>query len=125
LSDESAVLSLGEKSYRIARQDLDAVWNGSYLILRRNEMPFNRTLLMGTRGTDVNWVRHSLSEIYSADLSPGDRYDADLRSLVTRFQRDHSLRQDGIFGPRTHSQLIEAIRAMESPLLIQNGVRQG
>ena len=125
LNDESAVLSLGEKSYRIARPDLDAVWNGSYLILRRDEIPFSRTLLVGTRGTDVNWVRHNLSEIYSAGLSPGDRYDAALRSLVTRFQRDNDLRQDGIFGPRTHSRLIEVIRAMESPLLIQNGVRQG
>jgi peptidoglycan hydrolase-like protein with peptidoglycan-binding domain len=125
LNDESAVLSLGDKSYRIARPDLDAVWNGSYLILRRDEIPFNRTLLVGTRGADVNWVRHNLSEIYSAGLSPGDRYDAELRSLVTRFQRDNDLRQDGIFGPRTHSRLIETIRAMESPLLIQNGVRQG
>ena len=44
LNDESAVLSLGEKSYRIARPDLDAVWNGSYLILRRDEIPFSRTL---------------------------------------------------------------------------------
>jgi type II secretory pathway predicted ATPase ExeA len=125
LNEDTAVLSVGETSYRISRRDLDEVWNGSYLILRRNEMPFNRTLVVGTSGNDVDWLRHSLSEIYAVDLPESGRYDSDLRRLVTRFQRDHELRQDGIFGPRTHSRLIEVIRTLNSPLLIDEGTRQG
>jgi type II secretory pathway predicted ATPase ExeA/peptidoglycan hydrolase-like protein with peptidoglycan-binding domain len=125
LSEDTVDLTVGETTYRISRRDLDEVWNGSYLILRRNELPFNRTLVVGTRGADVDWLRHSLSEIYSLDLPQGGRYDSELRRLVTRFQRDQELRQDGIFGPRTHSRLIEVIRDLDSPLLVDDGTRQG
>lgn len=107
---------------------------GHHVNFRREpNLPRTRTMKVGTRGPDVLLLQRRLSQLCSP--FDGDRYLAaepkgfsnvfgeKTAEAVRRFQREHKLTEDGVYGEQTHAQLMVARRRQES--LRETGLRRG
>ena len=76
------------------------------------------SLLPGSRGSNVVWLRESLATI-DPQYGSGDSdiYDAELQAIVRRFQRDHRLDVDGLAGQQTQIVINSLLGADGSPRL--------
>ncbi|MDX1401485.1 MAG: peptidoglycan-binding domain-containing protein, partial [Kiloniellales bacterium] len=99
--------------------DLLPFWDGSYLALDRSVYEYRADLLLGDQGEDVAWLRTQLSQLYEANLPKGNRFDRNLHDLVVRFQQDRGLLADGIVGKKTYAALLEAVKALDTPVIVQ------
>ena len=99
---------------------------GHHVNFRREpNLPRTRTMKVGTRGPDVLLLQKRLSQLCSP--FDGDRYLAaepkgfsnvfgeKTAEAVRRFQREHKLTEDGVYGEQTHAQLMVARRRQETP----------
>ena len=77
----------------------------------------DRTLRSGDEGEDVKLLQSYLIDLgydlgrWGADGDFGDATEL----AVEKFQRDHKLGVDGIYGPKSHATLMEAIDAQTEP----------
>lgn len=102
LSREQAVL-LGEQGKQTVPQSaLDPLWTGEYLLVWKRETD-EMSIGPETRGEPIVWLRQRLSERLKATIGTAgdDRWDAELREAVQRYQTINGIRPDGIAGPRT------------------------
>src|SRR5215469_16653636 len=119
LDGEDASLDLGKSTHQVGDGELSSYWMGDYVMLWRPAAAPVQTLSAGMRGGSVRWLRRGLEKVAGvADPGPAsDVYDADLASLVRRFQRSHRLTVDGIAGVRTQVALAGALASPGSPFL--------
>ncbi len=99
---EDAELSIGGVTVTHPISEITNMWYGQYLLLWQPPGGVPVSLVPGSRGAEVIWLRQSLSQI-DAQYSSGDSdmYDTDLQGIVRRFQRDHRLDVDGLAGQQT------------------------
>jgi general secretion pathway protein A len=106
LEADKASLAFGQRVVRVAPNEIDRVWHGSFEVLWQPPPIGTRELTPGTRGRPVAWLKHRLD---SLDSQPGagrdDAYDEPLKARVLAFQRDQSLAVDGIAGVETLARL--------------------
>ena len=103
-SDGTAELSIGGVSVTHLASDVSEIWFGQYKLLWRPPGGVPVSLVPGSRGPEVVWLRQSLAEIdemYISDAGSSDEYDANLRAIVRQFQRDNRLDVDGLAGQQT------------------------
>lgn len=100
--DEQAELSIGGVTVTHPTVAVTDMWFGQYLLLWQPPGGVAVSLVPGSRGADVVWLRRSLSDIDAQYDSPSnDVYDAELQRIVRKFQRDHRLVVDGLAGQQT------------------------
>jgi len=83
-------------------QEITDIWFGQFMLLWRPPGGTAVSLLPGSRGAEVLWLRESLADIderYRSEVS--DEYDSTLEGIVRQFQRDHRLDIDGLAGQQT------------------------
>jgi general secretion pathway protein A len=102
--DDTAELSIGSVAVTHPVSEISDVWFGQYMLLWRPPGGAPVSLVPGSRGTEVIWLRQSLAEIddsYVSNSLTSDVYDGELQNIVRRFQRDNRLAVDGLAGQQT------------------------
>ncbi|HVT34496.1 MAG TPA: AAA family ATPase [Nevskiaceae bacterium] len=97
LSATHAVLETAGGTQKLPLALLDGLWTGDYLLLWRNDSGQTR-VGPETRGEPVFWLARRLVQLglLPASSSVNDRYDANLRNAVSKFQSAHGLPADGV-----------------------------
>ncbi len=118
LSDTAAKIAIGDREHSFALPEIDALWTGSFIVLWKP--PFEaKTLKIGDRGKEVQWVRQALDslEAKTPEGSVSDLFDENLRVRVIDFQRSRSLPQDGAVGIETLVRMAQALEGENTPSL--------
>lgn len=101
-----AVVSIGDRSYRVQLADLSQYWFGEYLLLWRPQISTEKTFSAGMTDPDVAWLRDSLATIQGRPIEPIDArganyFDTELEARVRDYQIDRRLTVDGTVGQQT------------------------
>jgi general secretion pathway protein A len=122
LDDRFATLVMGDRTARVAIDELSRDWFGDFTVVWKPKTSRARALSVGMRGDEVRWLRRSLNALHgdSSDPERGDVYDDQLATAVQNFQREHRLNVDGIAGLQTQVVLDTTLAEPGSPLLQQN-----
>ncbi len=100
----SVDLSIGGVAVTHAASEVTDMWFGQFMLLWRPPGGVPVSLSPGSRGSDVAWLRKSLSAIdarYDSIAIRDDVYDSELESVVRQFQKDNRLAVDGLAGRQT------------------------
>ncbi len=116
LGDEAAILILGGKEYSVPLLEIDRLWDGSFTLIWRPPLA-RRSLMPGSRGDDVIWLRRTLDLLENKE--PGsalsNRFDEGLRRRVMDYQRSRSLIPDGFVGSETLVRMTADLGSPEIP----------
>ncbi len=117
LNEDGMLLSCGKKTTRITFNEADKHWFGEYLIFwqpPKRRMRFER----GNRGEDVRQFRNQIKTALGIhDTKSSDIFDASLEEQVMEFQRNNSLKADGVAGKETIILLNTLTKKAGIPLL--------
>ena len=107
LDGDMATLALGQRRISFPLREVDAVWDGPFMVLWKRPALAAPVIVPGAQGKDVQWLRQRLDELDGQPVAPGTRdvYDADLQRRVRAFQRSRSLVADAIVGEETLAHL--------------------
>ncbi len=127
LDNQSATLTLGERSERVPLDTVSRLWFGDFTIVWRPKSARARRLAIGSSGEAVRWLRRKLSALHGSSVDPehGDVYDQALADAVQEFQRQHRLVADGVAGVLTQVVLDSTLADPQSPLLEPPPARGG
>ncbi len=101
---DTAELSIGGVTVSHPIATVSDVWFGEFMLLWRPPGGTAVSLLPGSRGAAVVWLRQSLANIderYASENIERDNYDNELADIVRRFQKDYRLDVDGLAGQQT------------------------
>jgi general secretion pathway protein A len=121
---DSAELSMGGVTVTHPVSAILDIWYGEILLLWQPPGRSPVSLLPGSHGTEVVWLRESLANIderYTTEDSDQfdlDHYDNNLASIVRQFQRDYRLEVDGLAGRQTQIIINSLLGPDGSPRLI-------
>ncbi|MCB1852288.1 MAG: peptidoglycan-binding protein, partial [Gammaproteobacteria bacterium] len=116
-----ATLTQGDRSSRILREELDAHWRGSFLLLWRPP-PDGVTLIgPGANQNYAAWLQQRLAHIpgFAVSFHPPASYDRQLQDAIRRFQQQQGLQTDGLVGPETIIALNSQASVADTPRLEQ------
>jgi general secretion pathway protein A len=102
INGDSAELSIGGVMVTHPVREITDIWFGQFMLLWRPPGGTAVSLLPGSRGAEVLWLRTSLADIderYRSEAN--DEYDSALEAIVRQFQRDYRLDVDGLAGQQT------------------------
>ena len=120
--ENKAQLKIYDKNIEASLDELEQVWTGSYIVLWKPPFPDNESLAQGYVGPDVLWLRHQLDTIEGknkAEYSEDNlKFNADLAARVKKFQRERSLKADGIVGRETFIELVNVSGSAAVPKLL-------
>jgi general secretion pathway protein A len=119
LAGDHATLLFGSARYDFALAEIDKVWRGRYIRLRRALPAEHRDLKEGARGREVVWVRRRLAVLAGTEprRDSSDVYDKELRVRVAKFQKSRGLPVTGIVNQVTLRRLSQAPDAVDDPVL--------
>ncbi len=119
LTDDSAILTIGNQEYRVSAEELSDYWFGEYLLVWRPETDQLKSFFPGMRDADVPWIRSSLSAIQGQPVAPmdSDLFDENLESRVRDYQRNKRLNVDGLVGQQTQIAMNTDLGALGRPRL--------
>jgi general secretion pathway protein A len=120
LDAQRARLMLGDAAYEIPLAEIQARWNGEFLLLWKPPLPEPRNLRLGMAGEPVRSLRARLNAWagLTEDAAPlPEVFDENLQQLVIRFQAGNGLAIDGVAGARTQALLDAAVAGAGTPLL--------
>jgi len=89
--------------------------------LREQKQRERRDYRRGDKGPEVERLTNALTVLLDEDGKPymkraKERYDQWTERAVTRFQAEHRLDDDGVFGPKTRRKLYRALEKHEEKL---------
>jgi general secretion pathway protein A len=119
LEEERATLAVGKREYTFPLDEIDQLWDGSFILVWKAPPVRSRLIARGMQGSDVAWLRARLDTLEGkTPKGPGpDVYDALLEQRVVAFQRSRGLTADGLVGDETLLQLTLATREPSVPSL--------
>ena len=133
LQNGNAQVVIGNAAHEVTIASVARYWNGDYLVLWKPQVTNQRTLSVGMRNNDVNWLRSTLSatqittQSSSSDTSnpsgavkSKNLFDDSLLKQVVEFQRTHHLNADGVAGVQTQVALDALLNHDHGPLLVAN-----
>jgi general secretion pathway protein A len=123
LGDDTAMLELGSRQVTVPVREIDAYWDGTFVVLWRSPFPAGHRITPGHRGRDVEWIRDRLSALTGEAITGSDPqlYDAELARRVRDFQRSQRLVPDAIAGDETLLHLTMAPDGSATPTLVPAG----
>jgi len=113
-------LSIGGVIVTHPVNEISDMWLGQYVLLWRPPSGVSVSMVPGSRGSNVLWLRQSLAEIderYRTSSTNPDLFDEDLQQNVREFQRDHRLDVDGVAGQQTQIIINTLLAADDTPRL--------
>lgn len=122
LDGTDAIIDLDGTAIRVPQSELVEAWSGSAFALWRPPPEVSGTILPGSRGPDVAWLRRQLDRIEGRrGAAPTNVvYDAELQRRVRAFQRAKGLTVDSIVGAHTLLHLVLAAPEPDTPRLTRN-----
>jgi general secretion pathway protein A len=119
LNERSARLELGGQEYTVPLDEIDRLWDGTFILVWKAPPIGSRFISPGMRGKDVEWIRSRLDELQGKvpEAAPSDLYDAELQARILAFQRSRSLVPDGVIGEETLVHLTLAAGEAGTPSL--------
>jgi general secretion pathway protein A len=108
LDRDRATLDFGAQRETVSIRDLEADWDGTFVLLWRPPRPGQEPLGPGAVGAGVVWLRERLATLEGQPAPPASVsrvYDEALTARVVAFQRAHRLSADGIAGAETLAML--------------------
>jgi general secretion pathway protein A len=112
LDSDRATLDFGAQRETVSIHDLEADWDGSFIVLWKPPRASVDPITPGSRSGDVVWLRQGFAMLdgQPAPTPPVSRlYDDALAARVVAFQRAHRLAADGIVGAETFAMLTARI----------------
>jgi general secretion pathway protein A len=102
LAGDTLVLDTVSGPLRLPREEIATAWTGEFLVLWRPPTAV-LTIAAGMRGPAVVWLRERLAQASGQSLQQpaSELFDNALREQVLRFQRERSIKSDGVVGART------------------------
>ena len=103
LEPNHAMLAGYDGAYNFLLSEVEAYWDGEYLLLWRPPPYGAETISEHSEGVDVLWLRQTLSRVpslRSVDIE-NTYFDESLKNHVMAFQRSNNLRVDGVAGVQT------------------------
>ncbi|MBI5408193.1 MAG: AAA family ATPase [Nitrospirae bacterium] len=103
LEGETASLTVGTKSIKVAAKEIESKWLGGFTLLWRTPSDYKGDIHPGDKVTVVQWVNKQLSTIQGRLIQPEENlvYNNELVNEVKKFQLSEGLKPDGIIGPHT------------------------
>jgi general secretion pathway protein A len=102
IAGDNATLDTALGPLRVSLADLEAVWNGEFLLLWRRETA-DTFIGPNSSGESVRWLWQRLGS--SAGITPPEplpqRFDSRLREALRQFQKERNLVADGTAGIRS------------------------
>jgi general secretion pathway protein A len=119
LEEERATLVVGGRESTYPLDEIDRLWDGSFILVWKAPPIRSRLISRGMRGADVAWLRTRLDALEGKTSKgpPPDVYDALMEQRVVAFQRSRSLIPDGLVGDETLLHLTLATREPGVPSL--------
>jgi general secretion pathway protein A len=120
IDGDTAELSIGGVSVTHPVNEITSLWFGQFMLLWRPPGGVPVSLMPGSRGAAVIWLRKNLANIdprYRTGNMDSDAYDANLQNTVRQFQRDFRLDVDGLAGQQTLIVIGSLLPADGSPRL--------
>jgi len=119
ISDEYAVLTIGNNQHRVPTAALDDYWFGEYLLLWRPQIGVVKSFFPGMRDPDVRWIRESLNAIHGTPVvaEGSDLFDESLEAQVREYQKERRLTVDGLVGQQTQIAMNTDLGAENRPRL--------
>jgi general secretion pathway protein A len=103
MSEEQAILAIGERQVTASLADLQSRWFGDYTVLWQLPPDYSGVIKLGSNGPDVQWLASQLAAVSGGEVSSNSMvsYDASLIREVKNFQLQEGLETDGIAGVQT------------------------
>jgi general secretion pathway protein A len=99
IRDDKIELSFGTQRHAFELADILPFWRGGAALLWKPPKGDARTLVAGSEGEAVRWLRRMLRA--PAEDGADDYFDTKLKARVVAFQVEHGLNPDGVAGPYT------------------------
>jgi general secretion pathway protein A len=110
LDDAMASLSVAGNLHRMALSELGPLWTGEVIYVWHKPEAFTDVVAYGAEGPMVDWIAAQFAQLdeQSKPLAT-THFNKALAERVKIFQRNHQLRDDGVFGLRTLMALNEQL----------------
>ncbi|MDQ6954386.1 MAG: AAA family ATPase [Mariprofundaceae bacterium] len=98
-----ATLQLGQQSWDVSTEELQAHWYADFTLLWRAPPEFHRAIKLGNQGESVRWLASVLDDI-QGKMIPAQSFSTMNAIMVERlkdFQQQAGLTPDGVAGPLT------------------------
>ncbi len=110
LDDTTASLKVAGHLHRVALGELGPLWTGEVTYLWHKPEAYTDAVAYGEEGPMVDWIAARFAQLDGqAKPLATARFNKALAERVKIFQRNHQLRDDGVFGLRTLMALNEQL----------------
>ena len=103
IDDKNVLINFSGEELLLTRSEVSEYWNGDYAYVWQAPQDYSKPLSLAMAGRPVQWLITGFAKLENLDLivPPTANYDINLVNKVKDFQRQHSLRADGVAGPHT------------------------
>ncbi len=103
--------------------ELNASWDGQFLLLWRLPPAKESTLKKGMKGESIGWLATQLGQISNKPIPTSiNIFNNLIQNRVTEFQKMNELKADGIAGPETLIKIITQSNPENTPVLLETNV---
>ena len=94
---------MGSETVTVSVIDIASQWTGDYTLLWRIPRDYQKEILPGYKGTEVQWLDEQLAKVRGRPVQPRNNtvFDDELVRQVKEFQLANGLVPDGIVGAQT------------------------
>lgn len=122
MDENRVIIKLDSGTYSVSLSELQARWQGSYMLFWQPEQLDTMRLSFSIRSDSVVWLREQLESLglLAAGADHTTLFDAHLREVVKKFQASQGILADGIVGPETFLVLNNALELPDRPKLYKD-----
>lgn len=111
LKDQTATLATGDDVRTINLDRIKQFWFGDFIMIWKAPFDYQNAIYPGQKGKEVKWLSEQLSIINGRAIQSmqNDIYEEELVKQVKMFQLSSGLIPDGVVGPQTIIQIVNAV----------------
>ncbi len=117
------ILDKNSEQQKLRLSDIGSLWTGETISFWLAPAEYNKPIALGSSGPAVQWVASQFALIDQQTPLASQRFNSALSARVKLFQRDYSLKADGIVGANTILTLNEAANLVPDALLLKSGAQ--
>ena len=101
ISGTEASMQFGDRVTTAKLEELSTIWTGEFRMVWQAPSGYRGGLKIGDRGPAILWLSQKMRVLMNENAIETDRFDDNLKSLVSQFQRQRNIAADGIAGMQT------------------------
>ncbi len=101
ISGTEASMQFGDRVTTAKLEELSTIWTGEFRMVWQAPSGYQGGLKIGDRGPAILWLSQKMRVLMNENAIETDRFDDNLKSLVSQFQRQRNIAADGIAGMQT------------------------